>query len=115
MFRTALPSVRTKAVFAIQPRSSSRPFHASPAACKTVTEKVSEVADKVNKKVGKGLASAIDQGEKATNAAKDTMGEAANNTKKKASETGHVASQKGREAAAEAREAKDDFQKEMKK
>jgi len=70
--------------------SNLRHIHSSPAAYKSVTEKVGEVADKVmhllpvalwyltieqvNKSVGKGLADAIDKGEKATNAAKDTIG-----------------------------------------
>ncbi|KAJ7293779.1 hypothetical protein C8J57DRAFT_1041895 [Mycena rebaudengoi] len=51
----------------------SRAFHSSPAARKTVTEKVAEVADTVNKKLGKGLASAIDKGEAAADATKSTM------------------------------------------
>ncbi|KAF8807690.1 hypothetical protein BYT27DRAFT_7189780 [Phlegmacium glaucopus] len=50
-----------------------RTFHSSPAAYKTVAEKVSEVAEKVNKGVGKGLASAIEKGEKATSVAKEKL------------------------------------------
>jgi len=60
---------------------AGRQLHSSPVARKTVTEKVSEVADKVNKSVGKGLAGAIDTGEKAVDSTKDTLG----STKRKAS------------------------------
>lgn len=69
----------------------SHAFHTTPVAAKTVTEKVTEVADKVcveakqqvlehlpriqvNKSVGRGLASAIDKGEKVTEATKETIG-----------------------------------------
>lgn len=47
-----------------------------------MTEKVTEVADKVNKSVGKGLASAIDTGEKAVDSTKNTLG----STKRKATD-----------------------------
>ncbi|KAI6133388.1 hypothetical protein EDD16DRAFT_1531561, partial [Pisolithus croceorrhizus] len=49
-------------------------IHNSQVASKTVTEKVADVADKVNKKVGKGLASAIEAGERATEKTKETIG-----------------------------------------
>ncbi|KAH9983283.1 hypothetical protein BJV74DRAFT_743408, partial [Russula compacta] len=53
---------------------ASRLFHASPVASKTTTEKVAEVADKVNKTVGQGLASAIETGEQVTEKSKETIG-----------------------------------------
>ncbi|KAG1825538.1 uncharacterized protein BJ212DRAFT_1259490 [Suillus subaureus] len=53
--------------------SYTRSIHATPAAG-TVAEKASEVADKVNKKVGQGLASAIETGEKAAGKTKETLG-----------------------------------------
>lgn len=82
-----------RTAFATIPRNV-RAIHASPAAYKTLTEKVSEVADtvgrgakqalllsahteneQVNKKVGQGLASAIETGEQATEATKEAVGE----------------------------------------
>ena len=70
--------------------AARRLIHTTKPVNKTVTEKVSEVADKVssnvfdvlisriqhhqiNKKVGQGLASAIETGEKVTESAKQTM------------------------------------------
>ncbi|KAI6045190.1 hypothetical protein EDC04DRAFT_2639007, partial [Pisolithus marmoratus] len=72
-------------------------------ASKTVTEKVAEVADKVplcvnhiksspltfplhqvNKKVGKGLASAIETGERATEKTKETLGSSTETAERKA-------------------------------
>ncbi|KAF8979166.1 hypothetical protein BDQ17DRAFT_1265006, partial [Cyathus striatus] len=82
---------------------------------KTVTEKVSEVADKVNKKVGKGLASAIETGEKATNVAKEKIGASAEETKHKAQEAGQYAEHKANQATAGAREAKKDVEQELRK
>lgn len=70
----------------------SRRIHATPLAAMSVKEKMSQVADKVwfvqrinesvynldfeqvNKKVGEGLASAIETGEKATEKTKETLG-----------------------------------------
>ncbi|TFK36783.1 hypothetical protein BDQ12DRAFT_713757 [Crucibulum laeve] len=108
MFRTVITSTA-------RPFVSRRAFSTSPVACKTVTEKVSEVADKVNKKVGQGLASAIDKGEHATNAAKETIGATATEAKQDAEHAGRVTGQKAHQAAAGAREAKKDFEKEVKK
>lgn len=68
MFRTSISSVSRTAI------SSRRCLHSTPVAAKTVTEKVSEVADNINKSLGKGLAGAIDKGENATEVAKDTLG-----------------------------------------
>ncbi|PIL30896.1 hypothetical protein GSI_07065 [Ganoderma sinense ZZ0214-1] len=69
MLRTAL-TASARPAFA----SSSRSFHASEISRKTATEKVAEVAEKVNRSVGKGLAGAIEKGEKATEATKHTLG-----------------------------------------
>ncbi|KAF7972563.1 hypothetical protein HWV62_38612 [Athelia sp. TMB] len=115
MLRTAFSNARTAGL-------RTRSLHSSPVAYKTITEKVSEVADTVNKKVGQGLASAIDAGEQATNVTKekaakvsDIAGDKAGQAKQKASEASEVAGQKTNQAAAGAREAKDDFKREVKK
>ncbi|ESK95539.1 f1 atpase assembly protein 11 [Moniliophthora roreri MCA 2997] len=107
MFRTALTTISRPA--------GARALHSTPVAAKTVTEKVSEVADTVNKKVGKGLASAIDKGEHAANATKETLSSTTGQAKQKGSEASTVASQKANQAAAGAREAKEDFKKEVRK
>ncbi|KAF8973681.1 hypothetical protein BDZ97DRAFT_1912155 [Flammula alnicola] len=104
MFKAAISSFATRTAVCAPTQLGGRAFHTSPTAHKTVTEKVSEVADKVNKSVGKGLASAIDKGEKATHATKDTLGSTTEEMK-----------QKGNQATAGAREAKEDFQKETRK
>jgi Skp family chaperone for outer membrane proteins len=114
----AVAAVRSRAIVApVQARS--RLIHSTPAAYKTVTEKVTEVADKVNKSVGKGLADAIDKGEKATHAAKDTIQsvtkDTATKTEQSAKETATQAKQKTYQAEAGAREAKRDFERELKK
>ncbi|KAF7340047.1 F1 atpase assembly protein 11 [Mycena venus] len=105
MFRSAI----TRSTI---PRSSvayARSFHATPVPQKTVTEKVSEVADTVNKKLGKGLASAIETGQEAAASTKDTVSSTAEQGKKKAGEAATVVGQKKNEAAASARETKDDL------
>ncbi|KAJ7770890.1 hypothetical protein DFH07DRAFT_805605 [Mycena maculata] len=89
----------------------ARPFHSTPTTLKTVTEKVSEVVDTVNKKLGKGLADAIETGEQATQATKETLQSTTEQGKKKAGEASTVAGQKKNEAAAGARELKDAVQK----
>ncbi|KAJ7456547.1 hypothetical protein FB451DRAFT_1276347 [Mycena latifolia] len=88
MFRSAI--TRSSIVYA-------RPFHSTPVAQKTVTEKVSEVADSVNKKVGKGLADAIGKGEEVAGATKDTLKSTTEQGKKKAGEAATVAGQKKNE------------------
>jgi len=80
-----------------------------------VTEKAKDVADTVNKKVGQGLASAIDKGENVTQSAKEAVGLAADTTKEKSKKAADLAKQKGNQAAVGAREAKEDFKKEVKK
>ncbi|KAJ7275492.1 hypothetical protein B0H12DRAFT_263638 [Mycena haematopus] len=92
---------------AIARPSAARAFHATPAAQKTVTEKVADAADKVNKDVGKGLASAIESGQQAAAATKNALGGTTAEGKKKAGEAATVVGQKKNEAAASARETKD--------
>ncbi|KAM5531507.1 hypothetical protein V8D89_014832 [Ganoderma adspersum] len=106
MLRTALAASARPAV-----ASSSRTFCASAISRKTATEKVSEVAEKVNRSVGKGLAGAIEKGEKATEATKDTLGVG----KKKVTEKSAAAGQKADQAAAEAQEAARDFKQNAEK
>ncbi|KAF9786062.1 hypothetical protein BJ322DRAFT_1107929 [Thelephora terrestris] len=55
---------------------AARQLHASPVVGKSVTEKVTDVAGKVNKSVGKGLAGAIDSGEKVMDSTKQSLGSA---------------------------------------
>jgi len=104
----------------------SRTLHSTPVAYKTVTEKAKEMADTVNKKVGQGLASAIDSGENVAQATKETVGsasqtakektqEGASMAKEKTEEVSGMAKQKGNQAAAGATQAKEDFKKEVKK
>jgi len=81
-------------------------------AAKTVKETVSEVADKVNKGLGKGLASAIDKGERATRATQETLGTAKSKdpgsdaTKQEMNK----ASEKVDQAASSAKKVKEDVQ-----
>ncbi|RPD81592.1 hypothetical protein L226DRAFT_606879 [Lentinus tigrinus ALCF2SS1-7] len=105
MIRTAFTTTARSAV-----ASSSRQFHASPSA-QTITEKVAEVADKVNKKVGKGLASAIEKGEKATEATKENIGVA----KEKVAQASQVAGQKANQTAAGTREGARDLKHDVEK
>ncbi|KAI0719133.1 hypothetical protein C8T65DRAFT_569568 [Cerioporus squamosus] len=110
MLRTAFTTTTRSAV-----ASSSRQFHASPSA-KTITEKVAEVADKVNKKVGKGLASAIEKGEQATEATKENLGICTPGVAKdKAAEASQVAGQKANQTVAGAREGARDFKHDVQK
>ncbi|KAK0466366.1 uncharacterized protein EV420DRAFT_1511258 [Desarmillaria tabescens] len=95
--------------------SGSCLLHTTSVTRKSMTEKVSDVADTVNKKLGKGLASAIEGGEKAATATKDTLSSVTNTTKEKASETSKVAGQKINQAESGAREAKEDVEKKLRK
>ncbi|KAL4268400.1 hypothetical protein AB1N83_001705 [Pleurotus pulmonarius] len=92
-----------------------RLFHSSFSASKTMTEKASEVAGKMNKKVGEALASTIETGEKATQATKEAIGSNAKAAKEQVDKAANVAGQKTNQAAAGAREAKKDFEKEVRK
>ncbi|KAN0100941.1 hypothetical protein V8E55_000925 [Tylopilus felleus] len=83
-----------------------RHLHATPWVAKSVKEKISDVADKVNKKVGEGLASAIETGEKATEKTKKTLGAAtehAQGSGKAAKKGAGKMGQKAKEAADDAR------------
>ncbi|KAK0246405.1 hypothetical protein EDD85DRAFT_56235 [Armillaria nabsnona] len=100
----------------VQKRPSASSFlHTTPVARKTLTEKASDAADTVNKKLGKGLASAIEGGEKAAAATKDTLTSATHTTKEKASETSKVAGQKMNQAESGVRETKEKAEKELRK
>lgn len=138
MFRTS--------IVAIRPSLARRALHASPTSFKTVKETVAEVADsvrvahrcsisyssvlQVNKKVGKGLASALETGQKAAETTKETVGSAAEQTKYKTNETSAQAAHKivsifpildssvdreQNQATSGAKQAKEDFEKEVKK
>ncbi|KAI9450507.1 hypothetical protein BJY52DRAFT_1302232 [Lactarius psammicola] len=107
--------------FSVTPRQASRAYavraslptvrqlHASPAAFKTTTEKVAEVADKVNKTVGRGLASALETGEQVTEKTKQTLGatkgraaSGAKATAEKAAASSHGAAEKASKMTSEA-------------
>ncbi|KII86376.1 hypothetical protein PLICRDRAFT_144064 [Plicaturopsis crispa FD-325 SS-3] len=109
MFRTLTARASTQARSAIPYRAAA--LHSTPVAQKTITEKAAEVADTVNKKVGQGLSSALETGEKAADKTKGAVGSATEETKKKA----HQAGQKSNQAVAGAREGADDFKREVKK
>ncbi|KAJ7356893.1 hypothetical protein DFH08DRAFT_932924 [Mycena albidolilacea] len=86
----------------------ARAFHSTPAAYKTVTEKVSETAQDVNMKLGKTLAKGIEKGQNATEAVKENL-PSTEQTKKKAGEAATVASQKTNEVKADARAKTDEL------
>jgi len=120
MLRTTLTSTTTRTIVASTSRS--RAFHFTPLTSKTTTEKVAEVADKVNKKVGRGLASAIEKGEEVTEATKQSLGSASEQTKQslgnaseQTKQAAGQAGQKANQAAAGAREAKDDAKADLEK
>ncbi|KAF8634416.1 hypothetical protein AX15_000867 [Amanita polypyramis BW_CC] len=93
----------------------TRLLHSSPVAAKSVTDKVSEAADKVSKRMGKGLASAIEAGEKAAQTAKDSMGSVAQETKSKTEDMKKNTKQTANKLADDARQAKSDVEHEMRK
>ncbi|THH30165.1 hypothetical protein EUX98_g3999 [Antrodiella citrinella] len=112
MLRNAISTTSSRVVLAsTSTRSLGRSFHSTPLAAKTATDKVKEVVDKVNKTVGRGLAQAIEKGEKATEVTKDAVG----TTTDKAKQSADVAGQKANQAAAGMREGKEDFKKEVRK
>ncbi|KAI0963059.1 hypothetical protein AcW1_000247 [Taiwanofungus camphoratus] len=120
LFRIALASTAPAARTALA--SGSRALHASPAAGKSATEKVTEVADKVNKSVGRGLAHAIEKGEEATQTTKEKLGPTIEKAKEttgaatqKAKEATGTASQKANQTAAGAREGARDFKQDVQK
>ncbi|KAH8086599.1 hypothetical protein BXZ70DRAFT_546326 [Cristinia sonorae] len=128
MFRNVFTSTNSRIILS-STSTSIRSFHASPLAAKTATDKVKEVAEKVNKSVGKGLASAIEKGEEATEATKQAVGELPQlivvnaevdipyqgATTEKAKEDVDVAGQKANQAAAGVRQGSQDFKKDVKK
>ncbi|CAE6471547.1 unnamed protein product [Rhizoctonia solani] len=89
MIARVLPTVRV----------GTRAFSTTLRNQKTVTETVSETAQDVNLKVGKGLASGIDKAENATNKAKEALGVG----KKKAEQAAEVGKQKANQTTAQAR------------
>ncbi|KAF5355734.1 hypothetical protein D9756_004020 [Leucocoprinus leucothites] len=91
--------------------SLQRHFHGSPIAHEGVGEKVRELGHKVNLKVGQGLASAIDKGEKATYATKEKLESA----EASAEEGKSYAEKKANDAAKGAQKAKEDLKQELKK
>ncbi|KXN81099.1 Protein ATP11, mitochondrial [Leucoagaricus sp. SymC.cos] len=93
--RTAAPTLR-------------RQFHGSPIAHETVTEKAKELGRKVNIKVGQGLASAIDTGEKAAHATKEKL-ESAQNTVEEGKD---FVEKKADDAVKGAQKAKKDLERE---
>ncbi|KAN0123231.1 hypothetical protein V8E52_003184 [Russula decolorans] len=91
MFRRAISVIPTRvSLYA----TSTRWLHVSPIVSKTTTEKAAEVADKVNKSVGQGLASAIKTGEQVTEKTKETFG----TTKDKAMDSAKSGAEKSKEA-----------------
>ncbi|KIJ68789.1 hypothetical protein HYDPIDRAFT_37223 [Hydnomerulius pinastri MD-312] len=125
----ATRSLRSVRVHNLDPYT--RHIHVTSVASKSVTGKVSEVADKLNKKVGQGLASAIETGEKATEKTKETLGSSTETAKQKAEhakqaahetgehakqtaqQTGEQAKQKVNEAGSKARETKEDVKRDL--
>ncbi|ETW78376.1 hypothetical protein HETIRDRAFT_421111 [Heterobasidion irregulare TC 32-1] len=108
MFHHIAVVARTQAARA--PVVVSRQLHATPTAAKTVTEKVSEVADTVNKKVGKGLASALDAGEEVTEKSKQVLG----TSKEKAQEATDAVKEKTSEGTAQAAQKKNELESDVK-
>ena len=74
MYRTVLASSSRSALFSARLPASRAPFHTSPVAAKTVTEKVKEVASDVNLKMGRTLASGIEKGQQAAETTKQAVG-----------------------------------------
>ncbi|KAF8502803.1 hypothetical protein F5888DRAFT_1667238 [Russula emetica] len=91
MFRRAILFTPTR--ISLYP-TSARWLHVSPVVSKTTTEKTAEVADKVNKSVGQGLASAIETAEQVTEKTKETFGA----TKDKAMDSAKSGAEKSKEA-----------------
>jgi len=95
-------------------RPPSQYFHASPIAYKTATEKVADVADKVNKSVGRGLASAIESGEQVTEKTKEALGTTkdkavggAESAEEKTKEAFHSTAEKASSMTSEAKKTKE--------
>jgi len=84
---------------------SARCFSTTPAVRKTTVDTVKETADVVNKKVGQGLASAIDKTEHAAHATKEALGVGAKDTKRKVDQAADTTKAKAHVAAAKTNEA----------
>ncbi|KAF9243757.1 hypothetical protein BU15DRAFT_71883 [Melanogaster broomeanus] len=100
MMRSAVPRT-TRGLRSVRAMDSyTRHVHAAtPVNAKSVRDKVSEVAKKkVNKKVGEGLASAIETGEKATEKTKQTLGASTKSAKQRAAEAKQTAHETGEQA-----------------
>ncbi|KAF7798592.1 hypothetical protein EIP86_009814 [Pleurotus ostreatoroseus] len=111
MFRAAIASTSLSrtALVAASASGSRVAFHTSPVAAKGMTDTVKDVADKVNKRVGKALASGIEKGEQATEATKQTVGgssvkEVVDNINKSAGRGLASAIEKGEEATTKTQE-----------
>lgn len=85
-------------------RSATRAFSTTPVARKSLTESVKETADVVNKKVGKGLADAIETTEKGAHAAKESLGVGAKESKRKIDQAAETTKAKADVAAAKTSE-----------
>ncbi|KAI0069981.1 hypothetical protein K474DRAFT_1670532 [Panus rudis PR-1116 ss-1] len=108
MFRTAFTNTSRRVALA-STSGGARAFHASPLAAKSATEKVAEVADKVNKSVGKGLASTIEKTEQLAQKTKEkkpteTVKEVADNVNKSAGRGLASAIEKGEELTEKTKE-----------
>jgi len=93
---------------------ASRSLHASPAAFKSLTDKVKETAHNVNLKVGQTLAAGIEKGEETTDTVKKTAGATTERASHEASQASQTASHKAGKAAQGAKEAKEDFKRNVK-
>ncbi|KAI0733952.1 hypothetical protein C8Q72DRAFT_792168 [Fomitopsis betulina] len=116
-------------------RAGTRAFHISPIATKSATERVKEVASdvrveviphrtltelgQVNIMVGKKLASAIEKGEEATEATKETLGLKLTKNiapaAEKAKQAAEQARQRANQTSAGVREGTQDFKEDVKK
>ncbi|KAG9018947.1 hypothetical protein FRB90_007938 [Tulasnella sp. 427] len=85
-------------------RSATRAFSTTPVARKTMTDSVKETADAVNKKVGKGLADAIETTEKGAQAAKESLGVGAKESKHKIDQAAETTKAKANVTAAKTSE-----------
>jgi len=105
-------------MFARTALRSARCFSTTSVARKTPVETVKETADAVNKKVGKGLAAAIDKTEHAATATKEALGVGAKETKHKVDQaaastkaTAHTAAAKTNEKTAHVKHKAEDASK----
>ncbi|EJD55319.1 hypothetical protein AURDEDRAFT_155555 [Auricularia subglabra TFB-10046 SS5] len=100
MLRTTITQTARTAVRTVETSGATRSFATTSVMQKTVTEKVAETADKVNKGVGSGLADAIEVGETATEKVKETLGVGAEKTKQAANTASSAAQGVGKDVKA---------------